>query len=175
MSSLLFYATYAVCIICCKPLVARSHVIGMDFALNWPHTVIQTNQFVGKMSSGILFNICYLYKFLSASGVQISFNWNGFSIELTPRVNQIHEDVMENVFWHSIQHALFKSVFTSPRWPDFIWVGPALQGRNWRHRVMQTVEDVTENEDLACIGHVVFVSVFIRPCGPHLITLGLIF
>ena len=75
-------------------------------------------------------------------------------------------------FWHFIQHALFKSVFTSPRWLDFIWVGPSLQGRNWRHMVMQTVEDVTENEDLACIGHVAFVSVFISPCGPHLIALG---
>ena len=37
-----------------------------------------------KMNFGISLNMYDLYKFLSSSGGQISFNWNGFSIELTP-------------------------------------------------------------------------------------------
>jgi hypothetical protein len=39
-----FYSTYCVCISFCEPLMARSHLIGVDFLWNRFHRLIQANK-----------------------------------------------------------------------------------------------------------------------------------
>ena len=155
---------------CCKPWVARSHLIGIDFPSNWPHWVIQSNHFLTENwlpTSYSTHVVCSsFYRFVVARshvvGIDFPSNW-------PHRVIQINKDVTEDE--GPAFYSACVSVFTSPLWPDLMWLGPTFQ-RTGAIESCKLVRMCRKTKFWRRIEHLVSVPVFTSPWCPHFIWLG---